>query len=130
MIVALFALTLASLGLTILFFRLKKEIALLELERRKFAHDLQSPIAALRSLGKNAKSLNDPGRALLSEAILRLEILAGVAPQLEFHQDPSTLIQPEIHIPLTHEIWSIDDDTSIHEIWKLKRIEGARFRYF
>lgn len=114
------------------FLRWKKESDRFAFERRKFAHDLQSPIAALRALGKNS-SFSDNERALLSQSITRLSELAGISTDAQLKQENAPELTPLIELPSDREIWVIDDDISIHQVWKSKNIErsgGPLVRFF
>jgi len=123
----------ATLCMAVFFFlRRKKETIRFEQERRKFAHDLQSPIAALRALGKNS-AFSDDQRALLTQSISRLSELAGNPIESSARSDANAEISPILELPADREIWVIDDDVSIHQVWKSKRIErdgGPLVRFF
>ncbi len=123
----------AALCMAVFFFlRWKNETNRFEQERRKFAHDLQSPIAALRALGKNS-AFSDDQRALLTQSISRLSELAGIPIDSSSRADTTAEVSPILELPIGHEIWVIDDDVSIHQVWKSKRIErenGPQVRFF
>lgn len=89
----------------------------------QLAHDLRSPLSALGCVAESAHLLPEAERRMLLAAVERLQ---GIANGL-LTQQPSNLsaegILLELCLPLGAKLIVVDDDPTIHELWR-KRLSG------